>query len=87
MKGTINDLMVMHFAQGDYKISDEADDSVSPTTKKYYGYLNRDGEWYIMRRDLTAKTYRYFAGSSNFTDGWSGREAYDYGTYEEIFGE
>ena len=86
MKGTINDLMVLHFAFADFKVSDEADKGADPNIK-YAGYVNRDGEWYILERNLTNRTYRFFAGSSNYAAGWSGREAYSYERYDEVFGE
>jgi len=86
MKGTINDLMVMHFAREDYKVSDEADNG-SDANIKYIGYVNRDGEWYILERNLTNRTYRFIAGASNYTAGWAGREAYTYERYDEVFGE
>ena len=87
MKGTINDLMVLHFTREDYKVSDEAAHSID-TSKFYAGYVNRDGEWYILERIVGAtKSYRFFAGSNNYATGWSGREAYTYERYDEVFGE
>ena len=85
MQATINDLMVIHHAFADFKISDQADHG-GDSTKKYYGYVNREGEWYIMRRDLTANTYRYYKGGSNYAAGWAGREGYTYERYDEVFG-
>lgn len=82
---TLNDLMVLHFAQSDYRLSDEADHSTDPDIK-YIGYLNRKGEWYIVERNLANKTYRFCAGSAGYTTAWSGREALEYDYYDVVFG-
>jgi len=87
---TINDLMVLHFAREDFKISDQATNSVD-TDIRYYGYINRAGEWYIMQEDRTPasgvdREYRFTKGGSNYSTGWAGREGLSYDTYDAVFG-
>src|SRR5260221_274167 len=57
-----------------YKIN-ELDDS--DTT--YYGFVRKDGAWYIMRED-PAGSFRYIKGQSNFSGSWTNRVSlsYDY---------
>lgn len=64
-----------------YAISQlDADD-----TPSYYGYLNKNGAWYIMKENLDG-SYVYVRGSSNFAAEWLTRVARDdYDTFDEIF--
>ena len=85
----INDLMVLHFAHADFKISDQDVDSGDPDIT-YYGYVNRVGEWYIMRRDNSPasgddRAYRFVKGGSGFATGWSGRQGLSYEAYDTCF--
>ena len=52
-----------------YRIA-ELDDS----TPAYYGFLNKESAWFIMREESSG-TYKYKTGSSGFTSAWSGRAA------------
>ncbi len=63
----------------DYKISD-IDES---TATAYYGFLDKDGSWYIM--EVTATTVRYFAGTTGYATNWTGREDLEYGYYDAVF--
>lgn len=58
-----------------YHICEIDDDVIS-----YYGFINKEGEWYIMREDTSTSSYRYAKGDTNFPGGWSNRERlkYDY---------
>lgn len=62
-----------------YKIS-EIDDS-SPA---YYGFINKDGAWFILKED-SAGTYRYTKGSSNFSTNWTGRAGLTYDYFHNVF--
>jgi hypothetical protein len=64
-----------------YKISD-VDDAGSP---QYYGFLDRDDHWFIMKVDTTAKTYRYIAGPSNYPTNWTNRATLTYDYFSNIF--
>jgi len=65
-----------------YKIS-EIDDS-SPA---YYGFVNKDGEWFIMK-ESSAGQYKYYkkTGSDNdFTTDWPSRAGFSYQYFDSIF--
>lgn len=65
----------------EYKIS-EIDDS---TDVAYYGFVNKDGAWFIMKEDLGASTYRYARGNSGFSDNWQNRRDLKYDYYFNLF--
>ena len=62
-----------------YKISD-IDES---GTTAYYGYLDKNGNWYIM--EVTGTTVRYFKGAEDYTTSWTGRALLGYGYFNAIF--
>jgi hypothetical protein len=59
-----------------FKIAD-IDDA---TAVHYYGNIDPNGAWYIMKEDSTAKTYRYASGSRDYPTNWTNRAilTYDY---------
>jgi len=62
----------------------EIDDSGADT---YYGYLNKNGAWYI-QKELSTGAYRYVKGASDFTNvttGWPNRASLTYGYFNDIF--
>jgi len=61
-----------------YKIS-EMDDS-SPA---YYGFVNKDGAWFILKE--SSGGYRYVKGASSFTTNWTGRAGLTYDYYHNVF--
>lgn len=87
---SLNDLLYLHYAREDYKISDRATDT-GDSDVQYIGYVNRKGEWYILKEDRSPATanvdreYRFWSGSSNYTAGWAGREGYSYERYDVHF--
>lgn len=86
MEGSLADLAHFAFALEGYKISDEAD-KTGDATIKYYGYINRFGEFYIMERDTGEKTYRYYSGiKGTYSTAWAARETHDYETFDACFG-
>jgi hypothetical protein len=52
-------------------------------TNGYYGYLDTDGNWCIMK--LTATTMRYAKGNSDYATNWSGRLGLTYDHFDEVF--
>lgn len=58
----------------------EVDDS----TPAYYGFVNKDGAWYILKEDASGG-YRYYNGSSNFSAGWSDRATHTYDYFDVVF--
>lgn len=63
-----------------YKITD-FDDS----TPSYYGFVNKDGAWYIQKEDTLTGTYRYAKGSSTYSDNWDDRENLSYDYFDNVF--
>lgn len=62
----------------------EIDDS---TSTAYYGFVNKDGEWFIQKEDSSGG-YRYTKGSSGFTNattGWPNRTNLSYDYFDNIF--
>lgn len=62
----------------------EIDDSGVDT---YYGYVNKDGAWFI-RKELSTGAYRYAKGASDFTNvttGWPNRTNLTYSYFNEVF--
>ena len=64
-----------------YKPSD-ADET---TANKYYGFLDKDGNWYIMKNDTSANSYRYAKGSGSYSTNWTGRAGLTYGYFDVVF--
>ena len=62
-----------------YKISD-IDDS---GTTKYFGFTDKDGNWFIM--SLTATEARYVKGTSGYTTNWTGRAGLTYDYFYNAF--
>lgn len=66
-----------------YFISDK-DDDVSPN---YYGFVDKDGNWYILKEIISAgnDTYRYIKGVSEYTTNWTGRAGLTYDYFYNTF--
>jgi hypothetical protein len=66
-----------------YKIS-QLDDS----TPAYYGFVNKDGNWFIMREESSGD-YRYAndtsTGVGSFATGWTNRAGHTYNYFDSIF--
>jgi len=64
-----------------YRISDR--DNVGAGGFNYYGYMKKDGNFYIMREEIATGAYRYYKGvSGNYAAIWTLRAdpgtTYDY---------
>lgn len=80
--GTLIDPSEKHPTDG-YNIT-EIDDSGVDT---YYGYINKDGAWYI-QKELSTGAYRYVKGTSDFTNattGWPNKLNLTYDYFNDIF--
>jgi len=62
-----------------YRISDI--DTSGAT--QYFGYTNKDGEWYIMQ--LTDTDVRYARGLSNYVSNWLNRANLTYDYFFNVF--
>lgn len=63
-----------------YKAVDEFDDGVAANIK-YYGFIDPEGHWYIIKNDPSgsAKTYRYAFGGTDYVTNWTNRASLTYG--------
>lgn len=66
-----------------YKCAD-TDDDASPN---YYGFLDKEGNWYILQEVLVAgaNTYRYVRGTADYATNWGNRAGLTYDYFSEVF--
>jgi hypothetical protein len=69
-----------------YNISDTDEPS---ETEGYYGFLDKQGNYYIMYKVVTGAvtTYRYSRGSNfdQYVDSWTNRLTLSYKYYSQVF--
>lgn len=65
-----------------YEISELNEDDA---TYSYYGFVHKDGAWYIAREEKSTGSYRYAKGASNFSTGWTGRAGLGYDYFDNTF--
>lgn len=63
-----------------YNISEIDDGTVS-----FYGFINKDGFWFIMKRDIESGSFRYAKGSTDFPKNWKNRENLRYDYFHNVF--
>lgn len=63
-----------------YRIS-EIDDSVI----SYYGFINHEGNWFIMKEDADSGSFRYIKGDTDFPGHWTDRQNLVYDYYYKVF--
>lgn len=63
-----------------YNISEVDDDIIA-----YYGFINKEGAWYIMQGDTNSGSFRYAKGKSNFPDNWKSRQQLKYDYFHKVF--
>lgn len=66
-----------------YKISETDNEGES----SYYGFINKDGNWYVMKQDSGAGTFRYAKGKLNFPSNWISRENLKYDYFYKVFAQ
>jgi len=64
-----------------YRIS-EVDDN---NTIAFYGFINKDGAWFIMKGDANTGSFRYAKGNSDFPNNWARRENLKYDYFYKLF--
>lgn len=64
----------------DYSISD-----IENSTITFYGFIAKDGSWYIMRADTTTGAFRYTKDKSNFPGNWANRANLKYDYFDNVF--
>lgn len=60
-------------------------DETLDVTYNYYGFLDPNGAWIIMRVTKDSTSYRYSAGRSGYTDNWTSRGTLTYKYYNQLF--
>ncbi len=68
------------------RLTDEYELSGGDDDNRIYGYIDKDGAWYIQKFDESDKTYKYARGSSDFESNWTNRASLTYQFYNEVFG-
>ncbi len=53
---------------------------------RIFGYVKKNGEWYIQKFDKATKQYLYIKGKSGFITNWNGRTSLTYLIFNEVFG-
>lgn len=61
-----------------FKIHDMDKDN----TPKYYGFVDKDGEWLIMQDN--SGSFRYARGLDDYPGNWGNRDILDYKYYYEV---
>lgn len=66
-----------------YAASD-VDDAAVPN---YYGFVDKNGAWYILQEDVSGGVtqYRYAKGSSDYATNWTNRAGLTYALFNEVF--
>lgn len=57
---------------------------VEDGTTSYYGFINKDGGWYILQENASGD-YRYIKGASSFSTNWTNRASLTYDYFDNIF--
>ena len=66
---------------GNYRLSDQDING----TIKYYGYVDRNGNWYIAKNDGSDGSWRFIKGSSDYPTNWANRASLEYNYYYNVF--
>ena len=53
-------------------------------TTEYFGFIDPDGKWYILRL-VSDTNVRYAAGSSDYATNWTNRASLSYDYYNNVF--
>jgi hypothetical protein len=51
----------------------------------YFGHVDPDGNWYIMKLDVAAGTSLYVKGASGYPAAWAGRTGLGYDYFNAVF--
>jgi len=52
---------------------------------KYFGYVDVDGNWYIMREVTTTGQYRFVKGTSGYDTAWTAKTSQSYDYFNNVF--
>lgn len=51
----------------------------------YYGFVNNNGAWFIMKEDANSGTFRYVRGEAGFPTRWRSRKELVYDYFHKLF--
>ncbi len=54
------------------------------STTEYYGNVDADGNWYILKIDKNNHSYKYANGTSDFLSNWNDRDTLIYKYFNEL---
>lgn len=63
-----------------YEIQD-VDDATTPA---YYGFVDKDGRWYITKEDASG-SFRYVRGATSYATNWITRDQHAYDYFNNVF--
>lgn len=63
-----------------YQISE-----IDESENAYYGFINKNGQWFIMKEDAETGSFRYTKGNSDFPGNWANRDGLYYDYYHNLF--
>lgn len=66
-------------------LSDYFPSDIEYGTPNYYGFVDKDGNWYIQRDASGGTEFRYVKGSTDYTTNWTGRAGLSYGYFYDVF--
>lgn len=84
---TINDIKLFNSIVDGYRVADQLVHSTIATTF-FFGYVDKDGNWYIEKNDSLLGTWRFIRGKASVTTylaAWAGREGLSYDYFYNIF--
>lgn len=71
----------LHVMNGDFRCSDMA----TTSDPNYFGFVSKDGQWYILRLAKSTGQLRYCAGDSGYALSWANKESQTYDYYHNVF--
>ena len=86
---TINDYKFFEAKLAGYKIANQQAKAADADIT-YYGYIDRLGNWYIMKRDGSdggagVITFTFIKGSTLYSTNWTARESLTYAAFDTTF--
>ena len=84
--GVYRDLRVTH-PLNEFEGYQVVNQDLNPGSTSYYGYLNADGAYIIMKgvESGTVTTFTFITGTSGYSTAWTGRAGLSYLTYDNAF--
>lgn len=81
----IASLPLLYTLVGDQLFHYKASDTDTGSDTKYYGFVDKNENWYIIKEVTTDETFRYVKGSSAYATAWSNRASQTYDYFYNVF--